>query len=62
MFASVTVAGSMALLNLIDTVRPLIVVPVITGDVVSLSVNLIVPEGTRSLPSSDSTGFAVLTL
>ena len=62
MFWSVTVDGSIALLNVIVTVRPLIVVLVITGEVVSASVNLIVPEGTRSLPSSDSTGLAVLML
>ena len=58
--ASVTVEGSIALLNVIVTVRPLIVVLVIVGEVVSASVNVIGPTATRSLPSSDSTGLAVL--
>ncbi len=43
MFCSVTVEGSIALLNVIDTVRPLNVVPVIVGEVVSARVNLIGP-------------------
>ena len=44
-----TVEGSSALLNVIDTVRPLNVVPVIVGAVVSARVNLIVPAGDQVL-------------
>ena len=53
MFWSVTVDGSSALLNVIVTVRPLTVVAVIVGAVTSARVNVIGPEATRSLPSSD---------
>ena len=49
MFASVTVAGSIALLNVIDTVRPLTLVAVIVGEVVSASVNVIGPAGDQAL-------------
>ena len=59
MFASpaapVTVAGLIALLKVIDTVRPLTLVAVIVGEVVSARVNVIDPLATRLLPSSDST-------
>ena len=52
MLPSVTVIGSSALLNWIVTVRPLTVVLMIVGAVVSASVNEIGPDATRSLPSS----------
>ena len=62
MLPRVTVLGSSALLNWIVTIRPLTVVLTISGDVTSASVNLIGPEATRSLPSSETTGLPVLGL
>ena len=45
----VTVAGSIALLKVIDTVRPLTLVAVIVGEVVSARVNCDRPAGHQAL-------------